>query len=554
MSSSALFPSLVLLLAVALMFRSSTNRISSPTVTLDNGTFAGITDGVVDHFLGIAFAKPPVGNMRLRLPVANDPYLRTYSATEFGPACSQLAITSELPSGLLPPETIRFLSTQTALRSPQTTSEDCLSINVVRPSGIRDGALLPVAVWFYGGGFEYGASSLYDGTVIVNRSMELREPIVYVSFNYRLSAFGFLASKEVKDTGLGNLALHDQRLALRWIQKYVSAFGGDPQKVTIWGESAGAVSASLQMLTNGGDTEGLFRAAFLQSGFPIMQGDMSDGQKYYDTLISDTGCSNSSDSLECLRGVPYDTFKAAVDKSPDTLAYQSVSVAWGPRVDGKFIPDDPQKLVAAGSVARIPIVAGNVDDEGTLFALPCTNVTTEPQLRDYLTTYFIHGAQHTSDVDALLSLYPADLTQGSPFDTGNANAITPQFKRIAAILGDLTFQAPRRVLLQHTASKQDSWAFLSKRFKAVSVIGSTHASDVDSIFAGGDLTDFLINFVNHLDPNGKVETEHTPWPKYDTKSPQLLTLLDGPVSQKITKDTYRKAGMELLTTLTKLQP
>ncbi|KAI0075535.1 alpha/beta-hydrolase [Panus rudis PR-1116 ss-1] len=551
MVSFALFQLLFLLFAADVLHASPTSS-PPPTVTLDKGSFEGTTDAVVDKFLGIPCAKPPIGNLRFRLPVPNDPYTGTHSATNFGPACHQLALKSQLPWALLPPETIQYL-TQPALGAPNSTSEDCLSVNVVTPAGTKPGANLPVAVWIYGGGFETGASSLYDGGVIVSRSIALREPIIYVSLNYRLSAFGFLASQEVKDAGLGNAGLYDQRQALRWVQKYISAFGGDPKKVTIWGESAGAISVSLQMLTNGGNNEGLFRAAFMESGFPIPQGDITNGQPYYDALVAETACSNASDTLECLRGAPYDTFAAAVDKSPDIFAYQSIDEAWVPRVDGKFLTDNPQKLVLKGSVARVPFVAGDCDDEGTLFALSSTNVTTESQVRDYITTYFVRGAA-SSDVDALLSLYPADVTQGSPFDTGNANAISPQFKRISAFLGDLTFQAPRRLFLQYTASKQNSWVFLSKRLKTLPVLGSTHASDIQNIFGGGDLTDFLVNFVNHLDPNGNGATKYLSWPKFDTNSLNLMTLLDGSVPQKITKDTYRKDGMDLLMKVTLEHP
>ncbi|KAG6850679.1 hypothetical protein C0991_010169, partial [Blastosporella zonata] len=137
-----------------------------------------------------------------------------------------------------------------------------------------------------------------------------------------LSGFGFLASKEVHEAGVGNLGLQDQREALRWVQKYISSFGGDPSKVTIWGDSAGAISVSMHMLTNDGDAEGLFRAAFMQSGSFIPVGGFENGQRYYDKIVSESGCSSSEDTLECLREVPYEALKKAIDKSPGVFAYQ----------------------------------------------------------------------------------------------------------------------------------------------------------------------------------------------------------------------------------------
>ncbi|KAF8260208.1 Alpha/Beta hydrolase protein [Lactarius quietus] len=157
--------------------------------------------------------------------------------------------------------------------------------------------------------------------------------------SHSLSAFGFLASQEVKDAGVGNLGLHDhecstvstinvitsgftERMALHWVQKYIRTFGGDPLKVTIWGESAGSISVSLHMLVNGGDTEGLFHAAFMESGSPLPVGDITHGQQYYNDIVELTGCSGSSDTLACLRAAPYDKLKTTMDSTPSLFSYQ----------------------------------------------------------------------------------------------------------------------------------------------------------------------------------------------------------------------------------------
>ncbi|KAI0637477.1 carotenoid ester lipase precursor [Trametes polyzona] len=521
---------------------------AGPTVQLDQGTFVGLTDGTTTRFLGIPFAKAPVGDLRFNLPVPVDPYTGTHTATNFGPACPQQAINVDLPVQLAE-ATVNFI-TNSIFQVVTPNEEDCLSINVVVPAGMKPDDKLPVVAWIYGGGFELGSPSLYDGGVIVRRSIQLGEPVVYVSMNYRVSAFGFLASQEVKDAGVGNLGLQDQRLALKWIQKYISAFGGDPSKVTIWGESAGAISAALHLVANGGDTEGLFRGAFMESGSPIPVGDITHGQSDYDALVSETGCKGAPDTLQCLRHVPYDILKKAVDASPDILEPQSLRLAWLPRADGNLLADAPQNLVKSGSVANVPFVTGDCDDEGTFFSLSTLNVTSESDLRSYLKSNYLPQAVQ-SELDQLLKLYPGDLTQGSPFNTGILNALSPQFKRLAAMQGDLVFQAPRRLLLDNVSAKQPTWSFLSKRLKGLPTLGSAHGTDILNVYSGGDLADYLINFVNHLNPNGKTVLS---WPQYSTSSRQQLTFLDGVVPLTITVDDYRTDAMQFITDLSSKYP
>jgi len=157
-------------------------------------------------------------------------------------------------------------------------------------------------------------------------------------------------------------------------------------------------------------------------------------------------------------------------------------------------------------------------------------------------------------MDEVLTLYPQNVTLGSPYDTGTQNAFTPQFKRIASTLGDLEFQAPRRLFLNNTSEKQNTWSFLSKRFKSLPILGSVHGSDILDIYGPGDLTDYLIHFVTNLDPNCGARA-HAIWPRYTTSSRKLLTLLDDPVTNvTITQDTYRTDGMGYLTKLLLAHP
>jgi len=242
--------------------------------------------------------------------------------------------------------------------------------------------------------------------------------------------------------------------------------------------------------------------------------------------------------------------QAAIDSTPSLFSYQSLALAWGPRADGYFLTDDPQKLVQPGQVARIPFVSGECDDEGTLFSLSQVNVTTDADLRTYISDFFLVNVTD-ADMDKVLTLYPQNVTLGSPFDTGTRNALTPEFKTIAAFLGDLVFQAPRRFFLRNVSGKQNTWSYLNKRLKSLPILGSVHASDIPIIYGGEDLTDYLINFATNLNPNGGSVAH---WPPYTTLWPQLLTLYDAPVSTNVTLDTYRAEGIQFLTELSLVYP
>ncbi|KAG2125787.1 alpha beta-hydrolase [Suillus clintonianus] len=504
-------------------------QLPAPIANLDDAIFTGTFVGDTAQFLGIPFAQPPIGSLRLQVPQPLPPYQGQHTASTYGPACHQHG--SSIQRWIVPGTT--------------ETSEDCLTLNVFTPAVKLPGSTLPVIVFLFPGAFETGSGKSGFEDVLVSRSVLLDEPVIYVSLNYRLSAWGFLASEEVKRAGTGNLGLRDQRLALHWVQKYISAFGGDPAKVTIWGESAGAISVALQMLAYDGNNEGLFRAAFMQSGSPTPMGDITHGQRYYDFIVDKTGCKGSNDTLECLRGVPGDVLHAAVDKTPSSSSYQALALAWMPRADGIFLTDNFQRLVKEGKIANVPFITGSCDDEGTLFSFSTTNITTSEDFRGYLETYWAPNATN-EEIDGILDMYSEDPIKGSPFDTGNFDKLTSQFKRIAAFQGDSVFQAPRRFLLSERSGKQNTWAYLNKGHKAVPLLGSFHGSDfVDEMLGGsGSPLDYLIRFAAHLDPNANTGIF---WPQYTAESKDMLMFGEWPWSPPtIIQDTYREEAMEYL--------
>ncbi|KAF9507965.1 hypothetical protein BS47DRAFT_264345 [Hydnum rufescens UP504] len=254
-------------------------------------------------------------------------------------------------------------------------SEDCLTVNVIRPASTDSSAKLPVMVWIYGGGFTSGASVRYDGSELVKQSLVI---IIYVSMNYRLNLFGFLASSEVekraksKGDAVLNAGLLDQRLALQWVQKNIDAFGGDRDKVVVFGESAGAMSIGSHLLSNHGKHSGLFRGAILESGgsigIPVIRAKEYDAS--YAKLAERVACNSSSSSsvFDCLRTVPVDTFQAVLEERRSGVTAAALREHPNNVVqDDDFHHARPSEAFKAGKIARVPTIIGTVLDEGVGF-------------------------------------------------------------------------------------------------------------------------------------------------------------------------------------------
>lgn len=257
-----------------------------------------------------------MGDLRFRQARSLNTTFSSRNATEYSPEC------------------IGYGSDDWVLGN--VVSEDCLTLNVVRPAGVGESGLLPVGVWIHGGGNTMGGSRdpRYNLSFIVQQSVSSRSPFIGVSINYRLQGWGYLFGQEVMDAGATNIGVRDQRLALRWIQENIAAFGGDPGKVTIWGESAGATGVGSQLIAYGGRDDGLFRGAIMESGGPTGGSRYltpAQWQPYYDRITNATNCSAAVDSLDCLRKVPTDVLSDVLNSSVTTGA------SWGPQIDGDFL-------------------------------------------------------------------------------------------------------------------------------------------------------------------------------------------------------------------------
>ncbi|RPD69259.1 carotenoid ester lipase precursor [Lentinus tigrinus ALCF2SS1-7] len=521
------------------------------SVKLGQANIVGTINGSVESFLGIPYAQPPVGDLRLRLPQLIESYHGTIDATSLGNQCLQQAATvpADLPLEIL--EGALPLLAKFGVSNPDVIqSEDCLSINIIRPANTSAHAKLPVLFtrWIYGGGFTDGSNAMtgYNGSAIVERSIDIGEPLIFVALNYRLHVLGFLGGKEVQDAGVANLGLHDQRAALRWTNKFIPSFGGDPAKVTIWGESAGSMSVFFHLFLNGGNPDGLFRAGIMSSGSSTPTGHITDLQGTYDFVVNQVGCTNATDTLACLRTVPAESLLAAVNQTPNEVDIKGLATPYFPRADGAFVARPPQQLAVHGKIADVPVIIGDVKDEGPIFSLGMMNITTDEEFASYLAQTWFPGAS-SRDLTKLLRLYPSDPSAGSPFDTGNANAFTPQYKRISAVQGDWFFNAPRRQLLDRFSRHQLMYNFQSARGNFTG-IGDAHGSDLLTAFGPGDMTDYFIRFINHLDPNSHDETDPV-WPRYDTVGRLTLQFNDGSNPVNVTVDDERLAGTDELSRL-----
>ncbi len=331
---------------------------SVPTVALKNGSYHGLHNPVYDQdfFLGMPFAQPPIGDLRFRNPVSlNTTWTAVKNATQYGLAC------------------YGYGSDDWVLGNP--VSEDCLTINVIRPSGIEPNAKLPIGVWIYGGGGSMGGSldPRYNLSFIVQQSVQMGKPFIGASLNYRLQALGFLFGTSAMKAGVTNIGYRDQRLALHWVQENIAAFGGDPTKVTIWGESAGAGSVGVQLLAYGGRDDKLFRAAIQESGghiSSVRQSNASTWDKYYNNITKATNCSSASDTLACLRKVPINALNAVLNSSVTaSVPY------WGISVDDDLIVATGTRQLLDGKFVKVPLLHGRNFDEGASFATKGINTT-----------------------------------------------------------------------------------------------------------------------------------------------------------------------------------
>ncbi|KAF9224462.1 alpha/beta-hydrolase [Gyrodon lividus] len=327
-------------------------------------------------FLGIRYAAPPVGNLRWAAP---QPPLATcgiQQATQQPNQCYQA------PPGNS--STNPFIVGSLSKRAV-SASEDCLFLNVYTPGDRVTPATsggLPVVVWIHGGGYISGSASLFNGANLI---IESDHGVIVVIIQYRLGLFGFLPGEAVKQGGVLNAGLLDQNYALQWVQSHIAKFGGDPSKVAIWGESAGAGSVLQHVVAHGGNTQpALFRAAMTSSTFLPSQYNYNDRipEMLYSEVVAGTGCGSSSDTLSCLR-------EADVNTMETLNYYMNVAGLFGtcvfvPVVDGTFIVERPTVTISKGRLNGEALLAVTNTHEGNVMV----NQSITMNISQYVSTLF----------------------------------------------------------------------------------------------------------------------------------------------------------------------
>jgi len=501
-----------------------------PVVNLGYAQYQGVpvqdkvTNATHTQFLGMRYAAPPTGSGRFNPPAApaTTPGVQLASAEPpmcFGSGQGVAGVTPFRAPGSLSPSSVEKRTEDATTAGTQ--SEDCLFLNVYIPGNLGERSNLPVVFWIHGGGYVSGSATGADGNDLIRGS---GEGVVVVIIQYRLGLFGFLPGQKVKDGGVLNAGLLDQQFALQWVQQNIAKFGGDPQKVTIWGESAGAGSVLQHVIANGGKTfPPLFRAAITSSTFLPSQYQFNDRipELLYNETVTRTNCSSAADTLSCLRSVNVTTLQAA-NSVINTSGFFGTFV-FVPVVDGTFITDRPTQLLKEKKVNGQILYSVTNTFEGAVFVSAST--TNNLAVADYVS-----------------ELFPNFGTQEIQATTAQYAGLGSTINQAIAIMGESIFICPTYYLLQ---------AFGGLAFKGEFAIPpGLHGNDVPYYYTNGVAPPFanpvfdksfgesFLDFAMFLNTNVKWdETNVTPlWNTWDGSNEMLFnkTVAGAPDIRSIT--------------------
>ncbi|KAK5163374.1 uncharacterized protein LTR77_010747 [Saxophila tyrrhenica] len=422
-----------------------------PTATIDAGVVIGTTTSLpaasatVNNFLGVPFAKSPP--TRFAPPEDPGSFDQPINATQWSPACIQqinyprsaFEFTNAVYNSFMPEE-----------------SEDCLYLNVYAPSTPAPADGRAVLFWIYGGALQFGDAGQpqYDGSAFASY-----EDVIVVTVNYRTNVFGYPSSPALPDDG-HNLGFLDQRFGLQWVQNNIHAFGGSPDKVTIFGESAGSWSVDALLTSYPADSNPPFRGAICESGVISYPGSFSfqDPVPSWNALASALNCSGSDTAvLQCVRSAPATQIRTIIDRQ---------SLPFDPVPDNITLFSDPAARRRSGNIASIPVMGGTNSQEGRSLAVGQTN-----------TTAFLLGSgiTHPDYIAQIEAAYPL------------ADGETP-YDQIARIFTELAFQCPQALWANDTAAAGiPAWRYYFNasfaNLQAYPGLGVYHASEIPLVFS-----------------------------------------------------------------------
>ncbi|XP_040592497.1 acylcarnitine hydrolase-like [Mesocricetus auratus] len=364
----------------------------------------------VHTFLGIPFAKPPVGPLRFAPPEAPEPWSGVRDGSSHPAMCLQnleiMNVEGQKDMKLTMP--------------PISMSEDCLHLNIYAPAHAHEGSNLPVMVWIHGGGLVVGMASMYDGSMLA-----AMEDVVVVTIQYRLGVLGFFSTGD--QHARGNWGYLDQVAALHWVQQNIAHFGGNPDKVTIFGESAGGVSVSSLVVSP--MSKGLFHRAIMESGVILLPGLTDTQENFYTTVANISGCEtmDSEALVHCLRG----------KSEAEILVINNVFMMIPAVVDGVFLPRNPQELLASVDFHPVPSIIGvNSDEYGWIFPM----VMGTAQTIMGITRENLKAVMKNAAAQMMLPPECSDLLMGEYMgDTEDPQTLQIQFTEM---MGDFIFVIP----------------------------------------------------------------------------------------------------------------
>lgn len=452
----------------------------------------------VDAWLGVEYATQPVGTDRLTVVQAPAAFEGIRDASNSGPACWQ-NIYANFPQ-----------------------SEACLTVSIYRPAGVPMEQKLPALVYLHGGSFVSGSHSSFNGTLFVEESVQ---PVMVVTVQYRLGALGTLPSKFMEDEGLLNLGIRDQKRALEFLQEYFEYFGGDCNKITLGGQSAGGHSVGIHLFHNYGEDTGkpLFHQVILSSGSPTARAfpgvDYPLYQRQVEQFMDYLNCPTTSTSaaLECLRSSEVDDIQF-ISSSLYNAHNANITWPWQPVSPGPLLEKRGSTSGEEGTFFKLPMLIASMTNEGRGFVPQ--DLKTNAQFLTFWTT-LVPGL-NAQDIADLQALYP----DSNSTDLEAATYVSKQYERISAAYGDYSYICP----VQDTASRLSlaGAPVYKARFNTPNYSpayqGVPHASD-NAYFQGQSnaqypeiaeiYSSYWASFIVSGDPNTYARNDSTKWETYN---------------------------------------